>query len=153
MWENNDDKPISEMTVGQLEGLCQQIAEQRKTAEEKKALYKLETDKLDSLEKNLLNTLKAMGRNNYPSKVGTFSISHRMSVKLPATPEERKAFFAYLQERGLYDSMVSVNSNTLNAFYKKEFEIANEEGRGLDFAIPGVGEPTLNEIMAFKAAK
>jgi hypothetical protein len=45
--------------------------------------------------------------------------------------------------------MISVNSQTLNSFAKKELEAAKETG-DIDFKIPGLGEPTLTEMIALR---
>jgi hypothetical protein len=70
---------------------------------------------------------------------GTLYFSNRMSVTMPKNPEDREAFFNYLKEKGAFDGLITVNSMTLNSFYKQEAEIANSP----DFKIPGIGTPTL----------
>ena len=66
-------------------------------------------------------------------------LGERTSVRMPKDNEERKAFFDYLRERGVYDELVSVSSQTLNAFYRSELELAILRGE-LDFTIPGLND-------------
>lgn len=143
----------SEVTVNELEELCAEIAKQRDVLDVIDAQKKEENKKLIEFENKLLEMFRSLGKSSYPSKVGTLSVTHRMSVKLPANPEDKKAFFTYLKDRGLFEDMVGVHSATLNSFYKAEFEAAKDRGEGLDFALPGINTPTINETVSFRAAK
>jgi hypothetical protein len=70
-----------------------------------------------------------------------FFKEEKSSVVTPKTIEEKQALFDYLQEKGLFLEMASVNSQTLNALYKYLAAQAAEEGI-LEFKLPGVPEPT-----------
>jgi hypothetical protein len=41
----------------------------------------------------------------------------------------------------VYDKYATVNAISYNSFCKAEWEIAKEEGRGMEFSLPGVPEP------------
>lgn len=67
-------------------------------------------------------------------EIGTVYIQQNMSVKTPKLPEDKEAFYAYLKSIGEFDSMISVNSQTLNSWYKAKLEA------GVDPNIPGLRE-------------
>lgn len=153
-WNSESEQtnaPMS-MTIVEFEGICQSLRDQRAVVDQAKEAYELEVRKADDIEAKILECLEQMGRTNYKSKVGTVSITHRTSFKLPGSPEEKEAYFNYLREKDMYDSMISVNSSKHNSFCKAELELAEAEGRGLDFKIPGVAEPTINKTLSFRKA-
>lgn len=65
----------------------------------------------------------------------------RFTVPTPKTIEDKKALGKNLQKRGIFWEMFSVNSQTLNSFYKTEMEAAIARGEK-DFSLPGIAEPT-----------
>lgn len=152
-WEQETGPNENAITVEAFDQLIDDIAKQRDVCDLKKLDYSRENEKLDDLERRALQALKDLGRKNFQGKAGTISIVERTSVKVPKDPEAKKAFLKYLQEKGVYDEMVTINSNTLSAFYKAEFEVAKQEGRGLEFQIPGLAEPTIDEITRFLRKK
>ena len=135
-----------------IETLNQQVklildlrTEEARISNEKKAI----TEKLDEAESKMREILEQAGMTSYKSPFGTTSISYRTSVKTPKTAEDRAKFFEHLKKLGLYDNMVTVNSQTLNSFYKSELEQAKERGDS-DFEIPGLTEVTLSPILMFR---
>lgn len=102
-------------------------SKQKKEAEELKRL--LEGRMLDALEDHDLTRFDAFD--------SMFLVTHRTSVKTPKTPEEREQFFSYLREHGVFEDLISVNSNTLNSYVKSEEALATERGE-IDFRIPGL---------------
>lgn len=148
-----EDKPVDSITMNDLEKQCAEIAAQRAVVDAAEEVKKREADKLKLLEGKMIETLTSLERDSFQSKVGTFYKTHKMSFRLPKSPEEKEAYFKYLQDQGVYDSMISVNSMTHNSYCKQQFEVAQAEGRSLDFAIPGVGEPTILENLSFRKAK
>lgn len=142
-----------ETTVARMEELSEKIQAKRLEVEAAQDVVKELNKQLASLEMTMLETLKGLGKDSYKSEIGTISIIHRTSFKTPKTPEEKAAFFDYLRAKNMFDALVSVNSQTLNSFCKAELETAIAEGRGLEFQIPGIGEPTVQEIIGFRKAK
>jgi hypothetical protein len=137
--------------IQEFEKIAEQIAnlrsEEARLSQEKKQI----TDQLELTEKQMIDMLTQENLKSYHAKAGTLSISYRSSVKTPKLPSERTAFFNYLKEKGVYDSMVSVNSMTLNSWYKKELEAAVEAGND-NFAVPGIEGVTLTETLNFRRA-
>jgi hypothetical protein len=147
------ERTAEDVTMAELEGLCKEIAEQRMVCDQVAAVKKEQDRLLDDKEKKLLDLLRLLEKDSFKSNVGTFSVSHRLSVRVPGNAEDKQAFFDYLKARGLFDQMITVNSQTLNSFYKAEFEAAKESGEGMDFAMPGIGEPSISETISFRKSK
>ncbi len=105
--------------------------------------------KLEEVEGKILEYLAILEKTSYKSDFGTVVRQNRYSVLTPKTVEQKKAFFLWLKEKGedVYWQYTSVNSNSLNALYKEELEIAKENG-DLQFSLPGIGEPTVMTSLA-----
>lgn len=126
--------------------LISQLREQeRLLSEQKKKL----TKKLDEAEGKMLEMLAKSELTSYRSQDGLCSVSYRLSVQTPKTPEDCAKFFEYLKSKGLYEAMITVHSKTLNSFYRAEFE--NAKTLGLDnFEIPGLTEVSTVPILSFR---
>lgn len=138
-------------TISDMENLAARIKELRDAEAKASAAKKLVSEELEQAENSMMELLIAEGKDSYRSNVGLLSISARTSVRLPQTDEDKKAFFDHLKSVGLYERMVTVNSATLNSFYKAEFEAALQAGN-VDFSIPGIKEVTLNKSLSFRRA-
>jgi len=140
------------MTIDEMNRLCEDIATTRDTVAEISREKKEAQERLDELEATLLQQMLDAGMHHYASPVGKFGLSARTSVKTPKTPEDRAKFFEWLKSIGVYDQTITVNSQTLNALYRKELEQAQAEGRD-DVQIPGITEVKVNTILSFRREK
>ena len=144
------DEPKTPVSEDKLELLDQTIAELR-TAREARDLeeskYNIEAASCKVIEDKLMGLLKAVGRDSFKTPgIGTVSITHRQNFTTPKTGEDKVALFNYI--KGQYGeevlrSMVSIHSATLNSWAKKELETGA-------LVIPGLGQPTATEIIAFR---
>jgi hypothetical protein len=68
--------------------------------------------------------------------------------RVPKDLESKKMFFAYLENKGVFDELISVNSNTLNSWAQAEIDAAEEAGN-FDFQLPGLekSEPRVSFTM------
>lgn len=136
-------------TISDFESVCEQIKKKREEIDAMKAQVSQLNKELGMLE----NKAQAMLENNditsYKSKSGTVYVSYYESVKMPQTLEDKAQFFTWLKERDLYDSMVTVNSQSLNSLYRKEKEAAEENG-DLFFKIPGLNNITTSPRIGFR---
>lgn len=85
--------------------------------------------------------------------VGRVGISHKMSIQTPKSPEERRAFFAWLAEKKgqeVADAYMSINANSLNSLYNQLTEEAALAGEILE--IPGLGEPVARVTLSLTKA-
>lgn len=108
------------------------------------------TRAVDALKTQMLSILNEAGVSSlrFPEG-GSVSKSVRWSVRTPATPDARAAFFEYLQSRGEYDQLRTVNYQALNSWYKARMEEAKESGE-LDPEIPGLEPATAQEILSVR---
>lgn len=141
------------ITVQQLDALCKEIADQRNTCDEYEAKATEQNKTLAALEAKAVEYLEALEREKYQSEYGTISIKENWRVNLPDSPDNWSKLFGYFRERECFDGMITVNSNKLNSFYKEEQKIAEEEGRVMEFAIPGLNPPKLHRSLAYRKAK
>lgn len=70
--------------------------------------------------------------------VGTVYPTERFYAKTPKTPEAKEAFWNYLKSTGEFHSLITVNANTMNAWYKEKMAAASERGEVLE--VPGITE-------------
>lgn len=135
-----------------VEDMKRQVAviKELREIEDKFSAQKKEISKqLEEQENKMLTMLEESGVPSFKCELGNVGRTERLSIKTPKTAEDRLAFFGYLKELGLYDEMISVNSATLNSFYKDQFTQAKERGDA-DFKIPGLLEETITPILWFR---
>ena len=103
----------------------------------------------------ILQALKDAGKQKYVvDGVGTISIRQQEVVRVPSGLEEKQAFFRFLRDQGaeVFYSLVSVNSQTLNSWYRQKSEENSRLGIA-GFSAPGLGDPTMRETLSFTTAK
>lgn len=143
---------MSEIKVQDLEALAEKLSKMRADIELDKAMLSEKNEALEKVEGELMAALKELGKTSYKSNFGTISVVQKWRVNLPNTPEDKEALLTYLREKDL-ESMLTVNSNTLNSYYMQEWETVKASGdpeAAMNFSIPGIKEPKLNEIISFR---
>lgn len=143
---------MSSVTVEQLEAMVKDYADLRSEIELDKVELSAKNETLDELEGKIAATLKELGKQSYKSEAGLISRVERWRVNLPQTPDEKQQLRDYLREKGLED-MLTVNSNTMNSYYMKEWDEVKAHGdpeEAMNFRIPGIGEPKVHEILSFR---
>lgn len=137
------------VALSELSLLHKQILDLRdqKTSIEKQA--KEVGAKIDEAEAKLLHHLKAADMKGFKSEFGQVSINAKFSVRLPQGADEWEKLYSYLKEKGHYEGMITVSSQRLNAYYREELEQAKVRG-DIDFAIPGLAEPSIHETLSFR---
>lgn len=123
----------------EVEAMEEQVEQQKAilTALKQEVLKNLETLELEKL--------------NVPG-CGTVYRQKQFSVKVPKEPEAKAALFDWIKTNkgeDVLQNMLSINSMTLNSFYKSELEIAKEEGN-IDFKIAGISEPEVYFQLAMR---
>lgn len=119
--------------------LVEELAEARAEQDRRRQALTEQTEKVDELEKRIISTLEAAEMDRLDAAGHYVLLGERTSVKTPKSNAERELFFEYLREKGVYEDLRTVNSQSLNAFYKSELELALGRGE-LDFSIPGITE-------------
>ncbi len=122
-------------------------ASKRETEEFKSRVDSLEFEILQHLEENQMTNFRVDGH-------ALVSVVEKMSVKTPKDTESKKAFFNWLKEKHgeeVMNAYMSVNSQSLNSFYKTEFESLSDEEK-LNFSIPGIEPATLVKTLSVRKA-
>jgi hypothetical protein len=115
----------------------------------KESEVKVMKETLESKKERMIAALTEAGLTSFRSPLGMVTVNKKFSVALPKSPDDWQKFFAYLQERGHYEALRTVNSQRLNGWYKEEMEAA--KGRGdMDFAPPGLPEPSVHEVLSMR---
>lgn len=144
---------MSSITVTEFDGLIEKIFALKKEIEsdEEKVSEKQKT--LDSLKTKVISSLKEQERDSYKSPLGTVTISEKWRVKLPSEDSDKAALFEHLRERGIFAKYATVNANSLNSLYLADWEAAKIVGNGMEFKMPGIGEPSLFETLHITKGK
>lgn len=148
-YDEKQETQAQNVTVKDLEDLCAQIREQREKEQKARDALKLESQALETLERRFIETLESLGKTSYDTTDARFGISYRSSVRVPQG-DDRTRFFDFLKSTGEFDSLITVNSQTLNGWYKQKLESAKESGELLDFKVPGLDEPTLSPVLSVR---
>lgn len=116
--------------------------------EEQKKPLNEEKDKLQS---SITAMLKEMGEKSFSCEYGTVSKVTEYTVTMPQG-EAKEKFFNFLRERGVFESLATVNYQTLNAYYKEQWELAKQGDpmEAMNFSLPGIGEPKSFETIRFR---
>lgn len=141
----DDILPLNEPQIigeehGSLNELTQDAAMLREQIAELEMALKEQKERLEKVSKVILRTLELMEIDSIKSHGCLFFKEMRSSVTTPKTPEDKELLFKFLQEKGIFLEIASVNSMTLNSLYKSLADDAAKEGV-LDFKLPGVAEP------------
>lgn len=137
-------------TIKELDETVEALAKCRATLDEIRDQEKKQLEIKKQLEGLLLKMIEQSGTKGYVSTYGRISIVDNLSYKQPATVEDKKSLLSYIENKGddIYYSLVGVNSQTLNAWCKKEVEAANQSGI-FPFEVPGVGDPISYRTIRF----
>lgn len=144
------------VTTSDIDNIAQQYYEARKDYEAKKEESSLAFAKYEELELKLIAMLESVNKDDYSVKgLGKFKISHKLSVRVPDSPESKDAFFKWVEDKygkeGL-NKYRTVNSNSLNSLYKAVLDECVSKGEEFK-GIEGIGEPTSRSSLTFKGEK
>lgn len=145
---------MSELKVSELDHLVQMIHDKRNQSKEMEAALSIVNTEITALEVRAAQYLNELERDNFRTPFGMITLARRWRVNVPTHDKRKQELFAWLNERGIFEKYATVNSNSLNSLYMAEWKVAQEEGRGMEFVMPGVEAPKLFETVKFiKGAK
>ena len=150
-WNDAEEQKMDIVTMKEFEALCDKtfsIKEEKDVL--KKALKGVE-ERLVEAQQQVIAYLEQFGKTKYLANAGNVHITERRSVRLPQG-EDKKAFFDFLDSKGVLFDMVHMNSRTLQSFYKEEMNAALDAGN-IDFQVPGIEEPVAVKTLTMKKAK
>jgi len=139
----------SEISLEGFNELCKDAYELKGKIEALEEESKNYSEKLKKLQGKILAIMEQTDQTSYKGPFGTILRVKRFTVKHPKDPENKGKFFEYLENKGVLESMVTVNSQTLNSWYKQEMEAAVESGN-VDFSVPGLEPPQYLEYLTMR---
>ena len=134
-----------------IPALSEEIATLRSEKTDLNKVLKKINERLAKLERQLIEAMNAQQIENFKNEHGNFGITHRFTVRVPQNPDSKRAFFDYLKERNQFEGMATIQSNTLNKWYKDEIEAAKARG-DFDFQVPGIEEAGISEYLSVRKA-
>ena len=135
-----EEKPLDQTTIAELDGMVKKCFELRAEYEALKDQASDKHAEFEAMQAKVQSILEATGRLNHECPgVGKISMVTKYHVSFPKDPDAAAEFRQYLMDNGM-DSMLTMNHQTLNGFYKSKLE---ELGEGADptRVLPGVGAP------------
>lgn len=140
---------MPQMTVTEFEDLLDKAYALKLEAQEIEEKKKAKEKELAEKNKVILEEFLRLDKTSYVGRRCQVIKVERPTVTIPKDPDQRDAFFAFLKKRKIFENLVTVNHQTLNAFYKTEFENAVEAGNH-EFHIPGIDEPKIQQYITFR---
>lgn len=137
------------MSLQEIENQIKELSDIRNQIDELKNQEKKLNEAKGAIEAKIMEQLKAVGNDSYKSSLGTAYISTSLSYKMPKDLENREQLFDYLKKQNTFDTLITINSQTFNAWCKAETEAAKAAGT-FPFAIPGVEDPISYEQLRFR---
>lgn len=145
-----------QVTTSDIDNVAQLYYEARKDYEAKKEQSSLAFAKYEELELKLIAMLESVNKDDYSVKgLGKFKVTHKLSVRVPDSPENKEAFFKWVEEKYGRDGLNkyrTVNSNSLNSLYNSVLEECVTKGESFE-GITGIGEPTTRSSLTFRQEK
>lgn len=137
---------VSGVTTEQLDQLVRDYQAAYSRYEDKKAESSALYKDAEALEKELVAMMELAGKTKYVVEgVGTVYFSDKLTVTTPKTNADKAALFDYIRKKhgpDFFLKVAGINHQTLQSFYKSEFEEHVEKGDANVFKIPGLQEPT-----------
>lgn len=138
-------------TTQELENLVKQCFNQQTLADNAMTVSEGHRANQRELERKIQSYLEYYGKDKHVSSVGTIEVRRKLSFKVPQTEEQKKFFFDWLTEKGIFLRYVGVHSQALNSLLKAEHEVAQE--RGEEFKVPGIEPATEYKTMHLRRSK
>lgn len=129
-------------TLDEVKQLTEKLRDLTERYAEIKQREKVLGVEIESLERTLLNIMDVEGIPRIDMPDYSYTRAENHSLKIPQTEEDKREFFRYLKEKGLFWLLAGVNSASLNSYYKKECERAEAAGEAPPL-LPGIGAPTV----------
>ena len=142
-WGHGEETKVSELTVKELDAMCAKFTELKDKLDKKKEeLSELEKE-AKAIEFKIIETLQSSDKKSWEGEFGKLGWVQRSSYKQPENMDKKLELFAYLRGKGIFNELVSVNSNTLSSWAAQEIK-AHEERGEYGWLPPGIGEPSMS---------
>jgi hypothetical protein len=138
-----------DITVHELNALAATIRDKRREADEIEKEFKKKKRELEDLYKHAMIHFDALEIDKWSLKgVGTIYTDNRVQWTVPKG-ESREKLFAHLREIGRYEALITINSQTFNAYCNDELKQAIAAGN-VDWQPPGTDEPNIQRSLRFR---
>lgn len=147
-------KPIitGTVTTQQIQDALNRVhelaTEEARIEHERKKITKLKM----SAEALAVSLLEAANLEEFSHKeLGKFKIKQKSTLSFKDVDKE--AYYKYLKETGQFDGLATIHAKRFIGWYNDEYDRAVEEGRGMEFSVPGVPEPKIYNTLNYKKPK
>ena len=152
---NEWEEPKEELSLEGMKDFVGEMRELRKAYDAAKKLSNEAHEKYKEAEGKIIGALDSAGlkKFNVPG-LGTAYTITKLTVKVPIDLASKRKLFDYMRERqgvDATDNMISINHQTLNAYYKEELEACKAEGK--DLKVPGIEDPVERVSLGFRSDK
>lgn len=134
-----------------LRQLAEKLASIKLIIEEKKTALESLQKTFTELSSQFVRSMQSLDMTSVKMCDFNFYIHETISVKTPKTQEARSAFFEFLKSEGIFEDIISINSNTLNSLYKSYAEKALTENNVLEYIMPGIEPPSTFTSLRMKS--
>jgi hypothetical protein len=147
-----EEKPLDQTTIQELDAMVKQCFALRAEYEELKDKASEKHAEYEAMQAKVQSVLEATGRLNHETPgAGKISMVTKYQVSFPKDAESAAKFRQYLMDNGM-DSMLTMNHQTLNGFFKSKLE---ELGEGADptKVLPGIEAPEARVTLSMRKGK
>jgi hypothetical protein len=137
---------VQDVTVVELKAMCAAVVSQRATVDAAQEIADKLSAECKGMEAKLVELMTKLDMKSFKDSGITFTRVDKMSINIPKG-SARDEFFAYLKEIGHFEALISVNSQTLNSWWKEEDAKAKSKGEPYAM-IPGLDMPTTRSILS-----
>lgn len=145
----NAHTEVSPVTLQLMDETVAQLKIKRDEYDVQAEALKAIGKEVDELTDKVIAMLQANGKTSYKlDGVVGVSLSMRQSYKVPTAGDDKQRLFNYIEKKYGYEgllSLQSINSQTLNAWAKKEFEAGV-------MSIDGLSQPTITPTLSVRKA-
>jgi hypothetical protein len=136
-------------SISDLKNKVEECFRLKKEKEDLEDLVAKTSKLLEQKKKEILDVLDQSGLDGFDvPELGKVYTRVTTNVSMPKDPDKKKEFMDYLKQKELTD-FLTVNHQTLNAWYREELDKAVEIGND-SFSIPGLDEPKAFKTIALK---
>lgn len=148
-------KTGEEVSLAQINLTMSKFMDTRRDYEEAKIKASSIYEEVKKIESSLLEMLTSSGLEKYSvPEIGTVSVNSSLSFNVPKTLDDKRSLYGYIKSRHggeVLESMLSINSRTLNSFLREEYASLAEEGK--DPSVVGINQPTEMKSLRFTKAR
>lgn len=146
------EKPLELTTLQEIDNMVKRCFELRAEYDALKDQASEKHHEYEAMQRKVQEILEATGRTSHSTPgAGTISMKVQHTISFPKDSEKASEFRKYLLDNGL-DSMLTMNHQQLNAFFKSKLEEAGE-GADPSRVLPGIDASEQRVILSMRKGK